>query len=336
MPRTKRKGFTLVELLVVIAIIGILIGMLLPAVQQVREAARRATCMNNLRQIALATHNFESAHKHFPRGVSVPFNAPSIDTAEMFGWSTSLLSYMEQNNAFDVLRPGTTSTMLERANASDGSAVIAVLQRPIPAFQCPSDDATEPLNRHRPANGPINWIANASYVAANNVGACHALRNVVTNASPNGTFDGIEGRTFAQFADGSSNTVIFSERLYNAPRPNQNLELSGGALQFGCRGFGDPENPILPGCHDCHFGCAGGINYFNGSTNLNIGLHGVSSNHAGGVVVAMADGSGHFVAESIDSYYKQNMTILRPNESEYLTWEKLICLDDGMTVSIEN
>lgn len=337
MTRVARRAFTLVELLVVIAIIGILIGMLLPAVQQVREAARRATCMNNIRQIALATHNFESAHQRFPRGVNIPTQAPSATSDELFGWSTSLLSFMEQNNAFDVLRPGTRFTMLERANdPADGTAVIQVLQRPIPGFQCPSDQSTEPLNRHRPANSPINLIANANYVAANNVGVCHSLRNVVTREAPNGAFNAIEGLTFAEISDGTSNTVIFAERVYDAPRKNANLELSGGALQFGCRGIGDPNNPVQPGCHDTHFGCAGRINYFNDPTNNNIGLHGVSSSHPGGIIVALGDGSGHFVSDSIESYYERNATILSPNVAEYETWERLVCINDGQIVGIED
>lgn len=338
MTRVRSNGFTLVELLVVIAIIGILIGMLLPAVQQVREAARRATCMNNIRQIALATHNFESGHQKFPRGVTTPTPAPSATTDELFGWNTSLLSFMEQNNAYDVLRPDTRFTMLERANdATDGAAVIAVLQNSIPGFQCPSDQSTEPLNRNRPANSPIELIANANYVASNNVGFCQALRSVVTRQAPNGAFNAIAGVTFAEMSDGSSNTVLFSERMYDAPRKNINLERSGGALQFGCRGVGDPGNPALPGCHDNHFGCAGRINYFNQSTNLSIGLHGVSSGHPGGIIVALGDGSGHFVSDSIESFYDRSATISPPvNESQYETWERLICINDGQIVGIED
>ena len=337
MPRVARRAFTLVELLVVIAIIGILIGMLLPAVQQVREAARRATCMNNIRQIALATLNYESARGRFPKGVNVPTQAPSSTSDELFGWSTSLLPFMEQNNAYDVLSPGTIFTMLERANAPvDGTAVIGVLQRPIPAFQCPSDQSTEPLNRNRPANSPIEFIANANYVASNNVGICHAFRHILTGEAPNGAFNAIEGLTFAELTDGSSNIVIFGERMYDAPRKNVNREISGGALQFGCRGVGDPSNPVQPGCHDTHFGCAGGINYFNDTINRNVGLHGVSSGHAGGVVVALGDGSSHFISDSIESYFDRNETLVTPNAANYGTWERLVGINDGQIVGIED
>ncbi len=103
MPRPSRKAFTLVELLVVIAIIGILIGILLPAVQMVREAARRSTCMNNIRQIAVASLNYESGHQELPIGLMVPDSVPQNTTDELFGWGTAILSYMEQASSDDVL-----------------------------------------------------------------------------------------------------------------------------------------------------------------------------------------------------------------------------------------
>ena len=114
-----RRAFTLVELLVVIAIIGILIGMLLPAVQQVREAARRVTCMNNLRQTGLAALNYESSFQQLPPGVNYNGNAwrtrglpisprPSNPIlGQQIGWGVYILPFAEQNNIFDLLEAET-------------------------------------------------------------------------------------------------------------------------------------------------------------------------------------------------------------------------------------
>ncbi|MFK7768503.1 MAG: DUF1559 domain-containing protein [Mariniblastus sp.] len=340
-----RNAFTLVELLVVIAIIGILIGMLLPAVQSVREAARRATCMNNVRQIALATHNYESAHGELPVGIIVPIAFPSGSTDELFGWGTTLLPFMEQNNAYNVLDSRPNVTMRQRANdAAVGRAVIDVLQRPIPGFQCPSDPSTDPLNFKRPATTPITYLAKSNYVGANNVGVVHALRHPGTNAAPDGSFDGIEARSFAAMVDGTSNTIIFSERQSTAVRSNSNMELSAGGLQFGSRGIGNPlalgagsttgESPV--GAHDSLFAAAGRINYVDESADNDIADFGVSSGHPGGIIVAAGDGSGHFISTAIDSYFTLNGGVVPPNDKTLFgSWERLIAIDDGQTVNIE-
>ena len=143
----QRRGFTLVELLVVIAIIGILIGMLLPAVQQVREAARRATCQNNMRQLALAALNFESSFMHFPTAgdCSDGYWDPSRQLTRVFeienmGWAYQVLPYMEQNNAFD-----------QRAVSGIWlGGVPAVAELSIPTFTCPTRGQRISLNSFHP------------------------------------------------------------------------------------------------------------------------------------------------------------------------------------------
>lgn len=142
-----RRGFTLVELLVVIAIIGILIAMLLPAVQQVREAARRATCLNNLRQIGIAAHNFESSYMRMPTAgdCSDGYWDPSrqlapVYSVENMGWAYQILPFMEQNNAF--AQRATNGIWL--------SGVPAVAEMNISTFVCPSRGQRISLNSFHP------------------------------------------------------------------------------------------------------------------------------------------------------------------------------------------
>jgi len=145
----------LVELLVVIAIIGILIGMLLPAVQQVREAARRTACVNNLRQLTLACHNYASAHRSFPPGSNyeAQFNSGAVASAGdpiiprpndttgqgkglRIGWGAIILPFIEQENLFDLFERDTS----DFANDPFGDMVItSVPTEVIPAYICPSD-----------------------------------------------------------------------------------------------------------------------------------------------------------------------------------------------------
>lgn len=349
-----RKGFTLVELLVVIAIIGILIGMLLPAVQQVREAARRSLCMNNIRQIALAAHNYESAHQELPFGVDLA-GLPNTTTEELFGWQYYLLPFMEQNNAYEILDAGPFSMLARASDVDDGPNVIAILETQIPGLQCPSDSTTEKLNRHRESiSTVINRIAKTNYVGANSIGVVHAT-NHPTWGAPKGAWTATSNTLLAALKDGTSNTVFISERMTDGVRLKDNMDISHGALQYGCRGVGDPtilndaNDPSLPspGASDTLFGCGGMINYFDDLADNNIGGHGVSSGHPGGVVVAAADGSGHFIDSQTDSWYLTfgiSNPPTPPNDQdgngngvdtdEYGTWERLIAINDGEVVDI--
>jgi prepilin-type N-terminal cleavage/methylation domain-containing protein/prepilin-type processing-associated H-X9-DG protein len=144
-------GFTLVELLVVIAIIGILIAMLLPAVQQVREAARRTTCLNNLRQIALASHNYESGRGRLPTGMlahhgtnEVQFNGEST---QRLGVLVQILPYLEANNLADMITPSLNYTQYGPYwydDPTNGYSTTYSAFNRISTFECPSEAITNP------------------------------------------------------------------------------------------------------------------------------------------------------------------------------------------------
>ena len=147
-----KRGFTLVELLVVIAIIGILIGMLLPAVQQVREAARRTECLNNMRQIGLASLNFESAYMHYPTAggtTESEWEGRELNAAQ-FGfentaWSFQILPFAEQNN------------LANRRSSLVGNW-FAIYEEDVPLLTCPSRGPTEKLE-----NGGADRAFNSAY-----------------------------------------------------------------------------------------------------------------------------------------------------------------------------
>jgi prepilin-type N-terminal cleavage/methylation domain-containing protein len=130
-----QRGFTLVELLVVIAIIGILVGLLLPAVQAAREAARRMQCSNNLKQLALSAHNYESSHRVFPTGYIRTSGGAG------WGWGALMLPFMEQTALSSQLQ--VTRANLDTVLASPPSNMRALMQTPLPTFLCPSDTGAQ-------------------------------------------------------------------------------------------------------------------------------------------------------------------------------------------------
>jgi prepilin-type N-terminal cleavage/methylation domain-containing protein/prepilin-type processing-associated H-X9-DG protein len=217
-------AFTLIELLVVIAIIGILMALLLPAVQKVREAANRMKCANNLKQIGLALHSYHVANSSFPPGYvdgnTDPDSTPDNDVGPGWGWASYLLAYLEQGNVSDQIdfqQPVGTGV-----NAAVSLETLAV-------FQCPSDPYQQPVPVYdSDFTTPIATVAHGNYVGCD--GWVECFYGATGNIMPGEGDDGLEGvfgpggrgvfcrnsrTTIAAVTDGLSNTIVAGERSGN-------------------------------------------------------------------------------------------------------------------------
>ena len=286
-----RRAFTLIELLVVIAVIAILIGLLLPAVQKIREAANRMKCQNNLKQIGLALHNYEGVYQSFPQARN-PF--PLVHSA-----ASRLLPFVEQDNLqrlVDYSTPPTSATNMQASRTR------------VSLFVCPSD----------PANGKVSTLPDfgCNYVANNGSGTV-AFGLI---ASGDGLFTQSPIR-IADITDGTSNTAAFSEStLGNGAMPASPATADPRMVVLEVPGGTDPTPDVCDAASgafsavrggkwiDGHYGntlynhyytpnLAGKWDCGNGSHNKALSM--ARSHHSGGVNLLLADGSVRFVRNTI-------------------------------------
>jgi len=310
-PYRSHSGFTIVELLVVIGVISILIGLLLPAVQSAREAARRMSCGNNMRQIGIAMHNHHAALNRFPAGaVAKQYDAVPSTPWTFYRWSAlaSLSPYLENTAAYEVLdlsKPLYTVTFTITTENIVGSQTI------VPTFLCPSDS----FQRLHPSFGPTNY---AVCTGSGSGGG--------TPIKTDGVFFVNSKTTVSDITDGASNTVALSESILGQsgqngrdPQSNYRFTFSAPLNDFLCRisptwNFADPRgfswvngeyrttlynhylppnsttpdclSPLLSGGPDVIF--------------TPYGFRTARSRHLGGVNALRADGSLTFIGQEID------------------------------------
>lgn len=281
--RRYHAGFTLIELLVVMAIIGILTGLLLPAVQAVRESGRRTQCSNHLRQIGLAVLNFESAHRRLPAGITSPTATPY----RSMSWLTQLLPHIEQSAMWDQARDD---------YAFDPVPYVSHLgmRTPVNLFACPSDtDSGIAHYTHQ-----FRLVAHTNYLGVN--GTDYKKKD--------GIFFQNSKIRLAEIRDGQTHTLMIGERP-----PSPDFWYGWWYAGYGQAASGSPD--MLLGVREINDGAThlescppGPYQFTRGKRGEPCDTFHFWSYHPGGAIFVMADGSVHFLAFGIDDVFPQLAT----------------------------
>jgi prepilin-type N-terminal cleavage/methylation domain-containing protein/prepilin-type processing-associated H-X9-DG protein len=318
-PRKSVRGFTLIELLVVIAIIAILIALLLPAVQQAREAARKTQCKNNMKQMGLALHNYESSHGAFPPA-RIDLKPPVVPVAYAGSWTTMCLPYFDQAPVYNIY-----NFNLSWANPANGPATSTKLSM----LLCPSSPGSNvtPTGNNAGFPWPANGYGAMDYGSMNSVRPAFYLSNGLptpqvsgaTNTANPPAADKYEwdgglkkgaATRIAEYTDGMTNTIMIVE---DAARPKVYLRgVPTGAIAKDAWGWADTETGYsmdgadatgAVGKATCVLGTGpctlttparpSAVNVINDSE--------MYSFHIGGAQVLMCDGSVRFISENISA-----------------------------------
>lgn len=313
----RRTGFTLVELLVVITIIGILIALLLPAVQSAREAARRSQCVNNLKQLGLAMHNYMQTTTSFPAGYAVEVGGARH---RRDCWYHRILPYIEQGAYYDVYTTDTTEYVHQI-----GAAIAGVV---IPAMTCPSDPSSPGFGGGG-AGGRTQFQGNYLVCAGGNRQSEPNGLPISVASDAGGMFYNNSATTMAHCTDGSANTLMMTESILRGSVHASGFwgEAGGywGGAPHGGHAFtaAEPPNTSIPDrpytCKASNSSGASGVFYWpmapaqapceNGNVVHQNGprWNFARSYHPGGVNVALVDGSTRFVTQTIDRNVWQDL-----------------------------
>ncbi len=354
----RRQGFTLVELLVVITIIGVLVGLLLPAVQAAREAARRMSCSNHLRQIGLSTQNYHAAFNQFPAGYQsfptrdgsappwVQMDATTWDAGSGWGWAAALLLFAEGNAVIDNLR--LDRPIWDPVNQNTISATL-------PMYLCPSSTGgDEPFIVRNASGQPLTIdgqtlrLGRSHYVANHGQESCwgecgsaatgEVFTNIYTSTTKIVAIDGDAGRVadgpfyrnsktrFRDVLDGTSNTIFFGEHS-SALSEKTWVGVVPGA--FTHPRLQSPENgpDAAATLTLVHAGPSGGELDITGIPiihPINFPTYHVGqmfSEHPGGGNVVLGDGSVRFVSNFVDLLLWAELSSM--DEGEMIDWERL-------------